>query len=78
MGIVTTQDIKEIVRKFGNALIKDGDWYIVVKREFADGIKKWLDSYVYTIEGEWLDYSLKESVNEAEICILHLYSRWPS
>ena len=72
MGIITPQDIKEIVRKFGKSSIEDGDWYFIVKKEFVDGIRKWLDSYVYTIEGEWLGYSLKESKNETEVYILRL------
>ena len=78
MGIITTQDIKVIVEKYGKTSMGDGDWYLIVNKEFADGIRKWLDSYVYTIEGEWLDYSLKESKNETEVYVLHLYSRWPS
>lgn len=72
MGIITVQDIEKIVEKFEDTT-GDGDWYFIVKREFADGIRKWLDSYVYTIEGEWLGYSLKEIKNEPEICILRLY-----
>ena len=75
MGIITTQDIEKIVEQFG-ATAYDDDWYLIINKEFVDGIRKWLDSYVYTIEGEWLSYSLKEALNETGIYILHLYSRW--
>lgn len=69
------EDIKKIVKDFGEST-SDGDLYLIVKKEFVDGIDKWLHEYVYTIAGEWLSYSLKESFNETEIYILHLYSRW--
>lgn len=75
MGIITTQDMEKIVEQFG-ASAYDDDWYFIINKEFVDGIRKWLDSYVYTIEGEWLSYSLKEALNETGIYILHLYSRW--
>ena len=75
MGIITTQDIEKIVKEFGESTYDD-DWYLIINKEFVDGIRKWLDSYVYTIEGEWLSYSLKEALNETGIYILHLYSRW--
>lgn len=73
MGIITTQDIKEIVRKFGKSSIGDGDWYFIVKKEFADGVRDWLDNYIYTDEGQWLGYILKESKNEMEVYVLRLY-----
>lgn len=72
MGIITVQDIEKIVEKFEDTT-GDGDWYLIVKREFADGIREWLDSYVYTIEGDWLGYSLKEIKNEPGVYILRLY-----
>ena len=75
MGIITTQDMEKIVKEFGESTYDD-DWYLIINKEFVDGIRKWLDSYVYTIEGEWLSYSLKEALNETGIYILHLYSRW--
>ena len=74
MGIITTQDIKEIVRKFDKSSIGGGDWYLIVKKEFADGIRDWLDDYIYTDDGQWLGYVLKESKNEPEVCILRLYA----
>lgn len=76
MGIITTQDIKEIVRKFGKSSIGDGDWYLIVKKEFADGIRKWLDDYIYDDddEGQWLGYTLIESKNEPGVYILRLYA----
>ena len=75
MGIITTQDIKEIIRKFGKSSIGDGDWYLVVNKEFADGIRKWLDDYIYDDddEGQWLGYTLIESKNEPGVYILRLY-----
>lgn len=72
MGIITTQDIKEIVRKFGKSSIGDGDWYFIVNKEFADGVKRWLDNYIYTDEGQWLDYRLIETKNETEVYVLRL------
>ena len=75
MGIITIVDIEKIVEDFGETLCGT-NWYFIIRKEFVDGIKKWLDSYIYSIEGEWLDYSLQESVNETELYILHLYSRW--
>ena len=75
MGIITIEDIEKIVEDFGKTLCGT-NWYFIIRKEFVDGIKKWLDSYVYSIEGEWLDYSLQESVNETELYILHLYPRW--
>ena len=73
MGIITTQDIKEIVRKFGETTIGDGDWYLIVKKEFADGIRAWLEGYTYSDDGQWLGYTLIESKNEPEVYILRLY-----
>ena len=72
MGIVMLEDIKKIVEDF-KKYAPDGSLYLVVNKEFADGIRKWLYKYVCTIEGKWLGYSLKESFNETEIYILHLY-----
>ena len=72
MGIVMLEDIKKILENFKESA-PDGSLYLVVKKEFADGIRKWLYKYVCTIEGKWLGYSLKESFNETEIYILHLY-----
>ena len=76
MGIITTQDIKEIVRKFGKSSIGDGDWYFIIKKEFVDGIRDWLDDYIYgdDDEGQWLGYTLIESKNETEVYILRLYA----
>ena len=74
MGIITTQDIKEIVRKFGKSSIGDGDWYLIIKKEFVDGVRDWLDDYIYTDRGQWLGYILKESKNESEVYILRLYA----
>ena len=68
------EDIKKIVEDFGETLCGT-NWYFIIRKEFVDGIKKWLDSYVYTIEGEWLGYSLQESANETEFYVLHLYSK---
>lgn len=76
MGIITTQDIKKIVEKFGETTTGDGDWYLIVKKEFADGIREWLDDYIYDDDddGQWLGYTLIESKNEPEVCILRLYA----
>lgn len=75
MGIITTQDIKKIVEEFGESTIGDGDLYLIVKKEFSDGIRRWLDDYIYgdDDEGQWLGYTLIESKNEPEIYILRLY-----
>lgn len=75
MGIITTQDIEKIVEKFGETTTGDGDWYLVVNKEFADGIRKWLDDYIYDDddEGQWLGYTLIESKNEPGVYILRLY-----
>lgn len=76
MGIITTQDIKHIVEKFGETTTGDGDWYLVVNREFADGVRRWLDDYIYDDddEGQWLGYTLVESKNEPGVYILRLYA----
>lgn len=76
MGIITTQDIEKIVEKFGETTTGDGDWYLVVNKEFADGIRKWLDDYIYDDddEGQWLGYTLIESKNEPGVYILRLYA----
>lgn len=75
MGIITTQDIEKIVEEFGESTIGDGDLYLIVKKEFADGIQRWLDDYIYgdDDEGQWLGYTLIESKNEPEVYILRLY-----
>lgn len=75
MGIITTQDIKKIVEEFGESTIGDGDLYLIVNKEFADGIQRWLDDYIYgdDDEGQWLGYTLIESKNEPEVYILRLY-----
>ena len=69
------EDIKKIVEDFKKNA-PDGSMYLIVKKEFVDGIRKWLHDYVCTIEGKWLGYSLKESFNETELYVLHLYSKW--
>lgn len=74
MEIITAKDMKEIVRKFGKSSIGDGDWYFLTKKEFADGIREWLDDYIYTDEGQWLGYSLKEVKNQTEFYVLRLYT----
>ena len=73
MGIITTQDIKKIVEEFGETTIGDGDWYLIVKKEFADRIRAWLEGYTYSDDGQWLGDVLKESKNEPEVYILRLY-----
>lgn len=75
MGIITTQDIKKIVEEFEEGTIGDGDLYLIVNKEFADGIRKWLDDYIYDDddEGQWLGYTLVESENEPGVYILWLY-----
>ena len=72
MGIIMLEDIKKILDNFKENA-PDGSLYLVVNKEFTDGIRKWLYKYVCTIEGKWLGYSLRESFNETEIYILHLY-----
>lgn len=76
MGIITTQDIKQIVEKFGETTTGDGDWYLVVNKEFTDGVRRWLDDYIYDDddEGQWLGYTLIESKNEPGVYILRLYA----
>lgn len=75
MGIITVQDIKKIVEEFGESTIGDGDLYLIAKTEFADGIRRWLDDYIYgdDDEGQWLGYTLIESKNETDVYILRLY-----
>ena len=75
MGIVTLEDIKKIVEDFKKCA-PDGSMYLIVKKEFVDGIRKWLHDYVCTIKGMWLEYLLKESFNETEIYVLHLRFKW--
>ena len=74
MEIITTQDMKKIVVDFGQTTIGDGDWYFIVKKEFVDGIKAWLEGYTFTDDGQWLSYSLQESKNETEVYVLRLYA----
>ena len=75
MGIVMLEDVKKIVEDFKKCA-PDGSVYLIVKKEFVDGIRKWLHDYVCTIKGMWLEYSLKESFNETEFYVLHLRFRW--
>lgn len=75
MGVVMLEDIKKIVEDFKKSK-PDGSLYLIISKEFIDGIEKWLHEYVYTLEGKWLDYVIKESANETELYILHLYSKW--
>lgn len=69
------EDIKKIVEDF-KKYAPDGSVYLIVKKEFVDGIRKWLYDYVFTIEDKWLGYVIKESANETELYVLHLYSKW--
>ena len=39
MGIITTQDIEKIVKEFGES-VYDDDWYLIINKEFVDGISK--------------------------------------
>ena len=75
MGIVTVENIKKIVEDFKKCAL-DGSMYLIVHKEFVDGIRKWLYDYVCTIEDKWLGYVIKESANETELYVLHLYSKW--
>ena len=68
-------NIKQVVKEFGDSTV-GRDWYFIIGKSEADGIKEWLDRYVYTIEGEWLDYDLQEPLNETEVYILRLSLRW--
>ena len=54
MGIVMLEDIKKIVEDFKKSR-PDGSLYLIVNKEFIDGIEKWLHEYVYTLEGKWLE-----------------------
>ena len=69
------EDIKKIVEDFKKCA-PDGSIYLIVKKEFVDGIIKWLYDYIFTIDDKWLGYVIKESANETELYVLHLYSKW--
>ena len=75
MGIVMLEDVKKIVENFKENA-PDGSIYLIVHKEFVDGIRQWLHDYVCTIKGKWLECSLKESFNETEIYVLHLRFKW--
>ena len=69
------EDIKKIVEDFKKYAL-DGSMYLIVHKEFVDGIRKWLYDYIFTIKDKWLGYVIKESANETEFYVLHLYSKW--
>lgn len=69
------EDIKNAVEKFGETTLADGDWYLVIKKEFVDGIEKWLNEYRHSEEGSWFGYNLMTSKNEPEVYILRFYSK---
>lgn len=70
MGIITTQDIEKIVEQYANS--SDDCWYLIINKEFIDGIEKWLLEYSISKEGSWLNYSLYSTINEEQIYILQL------
>ena len=71
MGIITTQDIEKIVKQFGESL--DDCWYLIVNKEFVDGIEKWLWEYSISEEGSWLNYILNTTINEEQMYVLQLF-----
>ena len=73
MEIKTIQDIEKIVEQYADA--SDDCWYLIINKEFIDGIKKWLWEYSISEEGSWLNYSLYSTINEQQIYVLQL-STW--
>ena len=66
------EDIKYAVEKFGETPYGT-QWYFIIKKEFADGIEKWLKGYTATPDGDWLGYSMQQTQNDEFTYILILY-----
>ena len=69
------EDIKNAVKKFGETA-HGTQWYFIIKKEFADGIVKWLNQYINSADGDWLDYDLQPVQNEEFAYILILCPSW--
>lgn len=69
------EDIKNAVKKFGETT-HGTQWYFIIKKEFADGIQKWLDGYTATPDGDWLGYSMQQVQNDEFTYVLILYPSW--
>ena len=71
MEIKTTQDIEKIVEQYADS--SDDCWYLIINKEFVDGIEKWLWEYSISEEGSWLNYILNSTLNEEQIYVLQLF-----
>ena len=69
------EDIKNAVKKFGETT-HGTRWYFVIKKEFIDGIDKWLRGYTNTPDGDWLGYDIEQVQNEELSYVLILYPSW--
>ena len=69
------EDIKNFVQKTAESYDDGYPWYFVIHKEFVDGIVKWLDEYINSEEGDWLDYTIEQSQKEEfrYVVILSLY-----
>lgn len=66
------EDIKNFVQKTAESCDDGYPWYFVIHKEFVDGIVKWLDEYINSEEGDWLDYTVEQSQNEEFMYVLIL------
>ena len=75
MEINTLEDIKKLVKEYGEGKIEsaDGDAYFIIKKELADGIKEWLFKYSRSENGKWLEYDLAPFINAPEMYLLKFY-----
>ena len=69
------EDIKNAVERFGETA-HGTQWYFIIKKEFVDGITKWLNQYTNSADGDWLDYGLQPVQNDEFSYILILFPSW--
>lgn len=69
------EDIKNAVERFGETS-HGTRWCFVIKKEFIDGIDKWLHEYTRSADGDWLDYSIEQVQNDEFAYVLILFPSW--
>ncbi len=51
---------------------EDDEYFVIIPKKEVDGVREWLENYVWSMEGDWLSYELHEIANAPEYKILML------
>ena len=75
MEIKTLEDIKELVKEYGEGEIQstDGNAYFIISKKLADEVDGWLWEYSYSKDGDWFDYDLVPLTLAPETYLLKFY-----